>query len=205
MQKKYDRPTRHTATLRRLYINPHRRLPQAFAHKPNKEKRKRKESQLPLCASTHSTVASRLSCLAPLVPRASRASQARALLSNVRFSATCASQHVRCLPSSLSLSSSRTELSRALPTMCTFHYVHLPHRTLSLSHALLNTSSYRTLSLSSPHTELPLTNERTCARIPLITVIFMTRQNKTNVCHHKIIAHCTQFSNTYGMCAVFIK
>ena len=105
MQKKYDRPTRHTATLRRLYNNPHRRLPQAFAHKPNKEKRKRKESQLPLCASTHSTVASRLSCLAPLVPLVP--------LKHVRLSATCASQQ-RALLASTPTDSSAFSLSLRL-------------------------------------------------------------------------------------------
>ena len=94
--KEYPNKREHTATLRRFYSNPHRRLPQAFTHKPNK--RKRKESPLPFCASTHSTTASRLS---PLVPRASClsstcASQQLAPLSNVRLSATCASQHVLC-------------------------------------------------------------------------------------------------------------
>jgi len=122
MQKKYDRPTRHTATLRRLYNNPHRRLPQAFAHKPNKEKRKRKESQLPLCASTHSTVASRLSCLAPLVP-----------LKHVRLSATCASQQRALLASTptdssaFSLSLRLRPLGHQLPPLSRTHTCASPH------------------------------------------------------------------------------
>ena len=124
--------TRHTATLTQLYNNPHRRLPQAFAHKPNKEKRK-KESQLPLCASTHSTVASRLSCLAPLVPlehvRASRLS-CLAPLEHVRLSSTCASQ------------------PRALLEHVLFHNVHLP---LHLSSTLLCAAS-QTASLSHKST-----------------------------------------------------
>ena len=100
-----------------------------------KEKRKR-ELQLPCCASTHSTTASRLSCLAPLVPRASRASQvltstcasqqrpltwpsshnspARLLRSSQVLTLSQAASGVRCFPSSLSLQSSHTTyLSRA--------------------------------------------------------------------------------------------
>ena len=80
-----------------------------------------------MCASTHSTVASRLSCLAPLVPlkhvrfSATCASQQRALLSNVRFSA-------RALPSKQPLSLKFTHRTLS----CASHNVHLPNRTLSL-------------------------------------------------------------------------
>ena len=116
MQKRKYPTRRHTATLTQLYNNPHRRLPQAFAHKPNKEKKGVATSLLRVDPQ-HDCLA----CLAPLVPRASRASrlsrlpatcasQARAPLSNVRLSATCA------FLSQFSSSSSLTHRqTRALP------------------------------------------------------------------------------------------
>ena len=72
--------TRHTATLRRFYNNPHRRLPQAFTqtHKRKQEKK----LQLPCCASTHSMTAPS-SCLAPLE---------HVRLDNVHLSTTCPSR-----------------------------------------------------------------------------------------------------------------
>ena len=97
--------TRHMATLRRLYINPHRRLPQAFTqtHKRKQEKK----LELPCCASTHSTTAPS-SGLAPLE---------HVRLDNVHLSTTlpgtltCASP--RALPSKqpLSLEFTRGTLS----------------------------------------------------------------------------------------------
>ena len=70
--------------------------PQAFTHKPNKRKRKREKgscnfpvARRPTARPPRASRASRLSCLAPLVPRAC---QPRAPLKHGRLSATCASQ-----------------------------------------------------------------------------------------------------------------
>ena len=133
-KRKIPRITRHTATLTQLYNSPHRRLPQAFTqtHKRKQEKK----LPLPCCASTHSTTASRLSCLAPLVPRASRASRLSStcasrpsrlsclaplehvrLSSNVRFSSTCASQ-ATCASQHVFSQASLSPLCRALCVRC---------------------------------------------------------------------------------------
>ena len=119
-------------------LSPTGAFPQAFTHKPNKEKRKR-ELQLPCCASTHSTTASRLSCLSclssmcasqPRAPRASRpsrlsclsstcASQQRAPLASTP-TASCASSHsstpLSCGPLKQPLSHSRVLYERFLHT-----------------------------------------------------------------------------------------
>ena len=134
-----------------MYINPHRRLPQAFAHKPNKEKRK--ESQLPCCASTHSTTASRLSCLsrlAPLVPRASRASRLSCLAPLVPRASRAS--RLSCLASTCA------SLQRALLGNVRFHNVHLPLRlsstllcAASQAASLSHKSTHRTLTCASQH------------------------------------------------------
>ena len=78
--------TRHTATLRRFYNNPHRRLPQAFTqtHKRKQEKE---------VATSLLRIDPQLDCLAPRASRASRlsstcASRQRAPLGHVRLSTT---------------------------------------------------------------------------------------------------------------------
>ena len=124
-------------------ITPHRRLPQAFTQKPNERK-------------TGTGVATALlrvdpqhGHLAPLVPRACRASrlsclvplasQARAPLKHVRLSSTCASQQ-RAPPSNVRFSPAHRQ-TRALSPSILSYSDHLA-TSFHLSH------SYSTLSLS---------------------------------------------------------
>ena len=82
------RPTRHTATLTQLYVNPHRRLPTSIYTNPMKEKRKGVATSLLRVV--------RLTTAFEPVPRTSRASRALTLVPQARPSRALLKHRLSC-------------------------------------------------------------------------------------------------------------